>query len=346
MSKIINVEDLEKIKKLFETRQRNNDVSWMLCDYLNENPCMINKELMDSLNPDGTLPEEVIYTALLTGFCGLNGEENKRDMALINDYFIPSVKKLDPKVYAEDLYYKNIKIPDAKFGHWELKYEKYNAYEAFVCNELILCDDFKEIQSIGFFNEDFYYPAVMENGHEWMAIKPNETATIKFAVDAAFGKVVTFGLGMGYYPYLVSLKDNVDSITIVERSEEVIKLFKKYILPQFEHPEKVRIVCADAFEYAEKQMPHEKFKYAFADTWHDVSDGLEMYLKMKRLEYLSPSTEFSYWVEESLLSGFRWQMFDSIVENGRDYDEIAECLSDKGLRALAATHLVDIEEKK
>ena len=38
----------------------------------------------------------------------------------------------------------------------------------------------------------------------------------------------------------------------------------------------------DAFEYIGQQMPQQKFDYAFVDLWHDVSDGLELYLKIKR----------------------------------------------------------------
>lgn len=335
----LSADDKAKIEELIRIRQRNNDYAWMLCDYLDQNPCAITKELMDESNPGGILPDEVIYTALLSGFCGLDIEKNPDDGILMNDYFRQSVKKLDAKAYAEDPYYKNIRIPNVKFGNWELKYEHYKAYEAFVCDEMILEPDFKEIQRIGFFDEDFSYPAVMEDGHEWMAIKPNETETIRFAVESAHGKVVTFGLGMGYYPYLVHLKSNVDSITIVERSEDVIALFKTHIMPQFAHPEKVRIVCSDAFEYAEKQMPAENYDYAFADTWRDVSDGLAMYLRMKKLEYLSPKTEFSYWVEESLLSGYRWQMFDTIIDNATSYDEVCKCLSDDGLRKFASTRI-------
>lgn len=343
MSRILSESDKTKIEELKRIRQRNNDYAWMLCDYLDQNPCLITKELMDESNPGGLLPDEAIYTALLSGFCGLNPDENPDDRILLDDYFRRSVVKLDAKAYAEDPYYKNIRIPNVKFGRWELKYEHYKAYEAFVCDEMILDPDFKEIQRIGFFDSDFSYPAVHEDGHEWMAIKPNETATIRFAVEAAHGKVATFGLGMGYYPYLVHLKPNVESITIIERSKDVIELFKTHILPQFVHPEKVRIVCADAFEYAEKQMPAERFDYAFADTWRDVSDGLPMYLRMKKLEYLNPHTEFSYWVEESLLSGYRWQMFDTIVDNAASYEEACKCLSDDGLRKFAAVR-IKIEE--
>ena len=339
MNSKMSTADRAKVEELIRIRQRNNDYAWMLCDYLDQNPCLITKELMEESNPGGLLPDEAIYTALLTGFCGLNPEENPEDRILLNDYFRQSVVKLDAKTYAEDPYYKNIRIPNARFGRWELKYEHYKAYEAFVCDEMILKPDFREIQRIGFFDSDFSYPAVMEDGHEWMAIKPNETATITFAVNAAHGRVATFGLGMGYYPYLVHLKPDVESITIIERSADVIELFKTHILPQFDHPEKVRIVQADAFEYAAKQMPAECFDYAFADTWRDVSDGLPMYLRMKKLERLNPATEFSYWVEESLLSGYRWQMFDTVIDNAKTYDEVCQCLSDEGLRRFAAIEL-------
>ena len=339
MNSKLSAADRAKVEELIKIRERNNNYAWMLCDYLDQNPCLITKELMEESNPGGLLPDEAIYTALLTGFCGLNPEENPDDRILLNDYFRQSVVKLDAKTYAEDPYYKNIRIPNARFGRWELKYEHYKAYEAFVCDEMILKPDFREIQRIGFFDCDFSYPAVMEDGHEWMAIKPNETATITFAVNAAHGRVATFGLGMGYYPYLVHLKPDVESITIIERSADVIELFKTHILPQFDHPEKVRIVQADAFEYAAKQMPAERFDYAFADTWRDVSDGLPMYLRMKKLERLNPATEFSYWVEESLLSGYRWQMFDTVIDNAKTYDEVCQCLSDEGLRRFAAIEL-------
>ena len=339
MNSKLSAADRAKVEELIKIRERNNNYAWMLCDYLDQNPCLITKELMEESNPGGLLPDEAIYTALLTGFCGLNPEENPDDRILLNDYFRQSVVKLDAKTYAEDPYYKNIRIPNARFGRWELKYEHYKAYEAFVCDEMILKPDFREIQRIGFFDSDFSYPAVMEDGHEWMAIKPNETATITFAVNAAHGRVATFGLGMGYYPYLVHLKPDVESITIIERSADVIELFKTHILPQFDHPEKVRIVQADAFEYAAKQMPAERFNYAFADTWRDVSDGLPMYLRMKKLERLNPATEFSYWVEESLLSGYRWQMFDTVIDNAKTFDEVCQCLSDEGLRRFAAIEL-------
>lgn len=329
--------DIEKVRELTEIRQRNNDISWLLCDYLNNNPCFITKELMESINSGCVLPEETAYFALLTGLCELDTENDERDKLLANDYLRRAIKKLDKKSYIENPYYQNIQIPEVKFGNWELKYEKYKPYEAFVYKDLIVESDFKEFPCIGFFNEEFQYPTVMENAHEWMSIKPSELETTQPAIDVIEGKVITFGLGLGYFAYMASIKESVQSVTVIERDKEVIQLFERYILPQFQCKEKVKIISVDAFEYAEKQMPDKNFDYAFVDLWHDVSDGLEMYLKMKKMEHLCPDTKFVYWIEESLLSALRWQIFDLVVKNAKSYDEVAKCLSNPFLQKLAAS---------
>lgn len=150
--------DVEKVRVLKKIRQRNNDVSWMLCDYLNDNPCIITKELMECINSCGALSEETVYCALLTGFCGLDPEKNERDKQLTNDYLRRSVKKLDTKTYLENPYFRNIQIPEMKFGKWELTYEKYQPYEAFIYKDLITEPDFKEFPGIGFFNKEFLFP--------------------------------------------------------------------------------------------------------------------------------------------------------------------------------------------
>ena len=120
----------------------------------------------------------------------------------------------------------------------------------------------------------------------------------------------------------------------MEKSENVIRLFEKHILPRFPHREKVKIVNADAFEYAKKVMPTEKFNYAFVDTWRDASDGLPMYEKMKELEPLSPDTEFDYWIESFIISRRRalrfeelWELYEQNSDGApKSYDEFIERL--------------------
>ena len=156
-----------------------------------------------------------------------------------------------------------------------------------------------------------------------MTLTPVDMDTCVAAIAKARGKVVTFGLGLGYFAYMASVKDTVESVTVVELSSDVIRLFKKHILPYFPHPEKIKIVNADAFEYAEKSMPSENFDFAFVDTWRDASDGAPMYVKMKKLEHLSPSTEFAYWIEGFLISRLRAEKYVQICEKldtGMDID--------------------------
>ena len=195
---------------------------------------------------------------------------------------------------------------------------------------MIINDDFSEIAPLGFFEKTFHFPAVLEDGNEWMTLTPVDLDTCDAAIEAAHGKVVTFGLGLGYYAYMVSLKETVGSITVIEKSEKVIELFREYILPQFKNPEKVRIINADAFEYAEHVMPAERYDYAFVDTWRDASDGAPMYKRMKPLEALSPETEFSYWIENFLISNIRASRLVELREKysagelNMNYSEITE----------------------
>jgi hypothetical protein len=337
MNQFLSSNEVAKIKELTQIRQKNNDVSWLICDYLNDNACAITKEMMEEVNPNKEIPEQTIYFALLTFICGLDTQNNETDKQLANDYFRKAIKQLRIESYIENPYYKNIKIPQVKFCDWQFEYEKYQPYEAFIYNDIILEKDFKEIPCLGFFNKEFSFPAVMEHNHEWMAIKPNEIETMQSAIDIVKGKVITFGLGLGYFPYMASIKENVESITVIERDNEVIKLFKKYILPQFSQKEKIEIINADAFEFIEKVMPNKNYDYSFVDLWHDVSDGLEVYLKIKKLEYLFPKTKFLYWIEDSLLSGFRWKIFNSVVENSKSYYEIKKYLSNPFLKQLVTT---------
>ncbi|MDQ1004960.1 acid phosphatase class B [Neobacillus niacini] len=62
-----------------------------------------------------------------------------------------------------------------------------------------------------------------------------------------------------------------------------------------------KIITADAFEYAQTHITPGHYDFVFTDLWHDVSDGIDMYLEMKKVEKQSPDTVFTYWIEKSIL---------------------------------------------
>ena len=305
--------DREKLKRLEKTFELNFRLTRLYANYLEHYNEIINREMIDALCGDGEIEVKDGLVAILCQIFGLDIDGTQDERTLIRSYITPSVRVMDADRYRNNPYYVNVKIPEVKKGRWELKKEKYPAYRGVIASDIIF-DGFREIPPLGFFKEDFEFPAVLEDGNEWMTLTPVDLDTSDEAIERAHGKVVTFGLGLGYYAYMVSRKESVESITVVEKSEDVIALFKEFILPQFSHPEKVKIVNADAFEYAEHTMPAEGFDVAFVDTWRDASDGAPMYERMKALEHLSPSTEFLYWIENFLISRLRALRFADLMD--------------------------------
>lgn len=330
--------DREKVERLRKTFDLNYKITKLYSIYLEHYPELITPEMIDELCSDGRISKTDAVTAIICEAFGLDDSLGGDDRTLIRNYLRPSVRLLDAKKYYANKYYRNIKIDNVTDGTWELKQESYEPYRAVICGDMVINSDFSEYPPLGFFDEKFYFPAVLENGNEWMTLTPVDLDTCDNAIEKAHGNVITFGLGLGYYAYMVSEKEEVDSITVIEKSENVIRLFKKHILPQFSHSEKLKIICADAFEYAEFEMPKRNFDYAFVDTWRDASDGAPMYERMKKLERFNPKTEFSYWIENFLISRLRAFKFEDLYNKTKkdaqnapkNYKEFTEMLLDNG----------------
>ena len=332
--------DRSSFDRLMHTAALNNVAIELYSSYLNFTPRFVTRELMDDISA-GVDRESMqyAYAALLAAAMGLDTEKKAMDRAFFRNYVIPSVTMLDPGSYVCDPYYQNVKLKRVKFKDWELTCRSYEPFEAFIWRSTACEVDGREIPQLGFFENKFEFPAVLQNGREWMTVTPNEIETMRAPIAAAKGKVVTFGLGLGYFAYMAARKDEVESVTVVERDRDVIALFSDYILPQLECREKIKVICADAFDFAENTRPNSDFDFAFADIWHDAGDGLELYARMRRLEELSPKTEFAYWIEDSLLCQLR-RIISAELDSGdgatlRNYSEVAELLTDNSLRELA-----------
>lgn len=325
---------IQKIEEIKKIREMNYEFVSLVASYLNNCPNAIDKDLVEGITCEITENEERVYRGLLA-----NIFFEDEDLARVyeREYLSYGVKRLDPQEYLNNPYYKSISIPKSKVGGWELGYQKYEPYECFIYRDIVK-KGYTEIPQIGFFNVEFQFPTVFENGVEWMAIKPNEIETMKAPIENAQGSVLIYGLGIGYFAYMVSQKEQVSSIVIVERDENVINLFNDIILPQFPNKNKITVIKSDAFEYAEKHMRNNNFDYVFTDLWHDVSDGVDLYIKMKKHEGVCPKAKFDYWIEGSILSSIRWSIFDGIYTQVKEnpskwtLNEIETYLSDKYLK--------------
>ena len=269
---------------------RNNALLLSLIgDYLTFHERDITAEQIESLTACG-ISEERAYRRLLISHIGVTDRE------LLDEYFPSLTKKLDPNEYRADPYFQNISFAEKSLGGWRIGKGNYAPYELFVCDDFKL-DGEKLVLSLGYFSEPFDYPAVYENSRLWMSVTPNEINTMKKPIAAARGKALTFGLGLGYYAYMCSLKPEISSVTVVERDQSIIRLFKEHILPQFEHAEKIRIVEADAYDFLASLRDGE-YDTAFVDIHHDAGDGREVYLRFKERTFTQ--TRFDFWIEDTI----------------------------------------------
>ncbi len=209
-------------------------------------------------------------------------------------YLDRSIKELDVNDYKDNAYYKNINLNSVKDKNWKIESKSYLPYELFVYDDLDYDGDMV-IPKIGYFKEEFVYPVIYQNDREWMMITPNEINTMREVVEEVNGKVVTYGLGLGYFAYMASLKENVDKVIVVEKDKEVIDLFNKYILPNFIYKDKIIVINEDAFKYNDKVKDVD---YVFVDIWHDPSDGIELYKRFKNIE--KDGIKYYYWIEKTM----------------------------------------------
>lgn len=271
----------------------------LLSMYLNDAPDSITTQDMQTLLEFGISVEQAFGMAL-AGLFSLDIADNPDDLAFYESYFPQMIHRFDAAQFTDDPYLQNIVFPVASIGSARFETQSYAPYEAFVCDDFHVQPDGRIIPQIGFFEHEFTYPTAMENGRIWMSVTPQEILTIAPAIERAHGKVLTYGLGLGYFAYMAARLPQVDSVTVVDRNPDIIQVFQQHILPQFDDPASVHVVQADAFEYAQQHMAAEQFDFVYTDLWHDVGDGLDLWLRMREFESLLPNAEFMYWIEPTM----------------------------------------------
>ena len=295
-----------KIRKLLETKELNMAIANMLFATFDTKeaivPCENENEFVDNL----------------INFWELN-ENNEQEMDIVDTFIRPRLKRIDASVILDNPYVKTISFKEVKDGNYKLSYFKQPAYQPFAYDDIDVDDEYREIQSVGYSTVDISYPIIAENNCIWMSLNANEIITMDPAVKEATGNVLVLGLGLGYFPFMVSLKENVKSVTIIEKDSTIIRLFKKHILPSFPNKDKIHIVEDDAFKYLNNSKLD--FDYLFIDLWHSPEDGLPMYLKCHKILRNKYHGKVFYWLEKSLLAMLRRCFLTLIEEQLNDVKE-------------------------
>lgn len=329
---------MHALDQLAVSMEQNREVLAAYSRYLNYHPRILDADMVDGLVRECGVDRHEAYLALFAAVLGWEPDENPTHRALERHYLRPGLHRLDPTVYQNDPYCRAVRFPNVKNGAWELRESSYAPFEPFVCNHPVTTPEWRQIPQIGYFTEEFRFPAVLENGIEWMTVTPNEIETMRAPIAHAHGRVLTLGLGLGYFAFSAAQKADVERVTVIERDRRVIELFHTHLLPQFPHREKIRVIEGDAIAFVE-HCDADSFDTLFADLWHDQGDGLELYMRLRGIEKRRALPCVDYWIEPTLLWSLRdmvWDMLQSGNAPRPAHTDPLSLLTDAALRDLAA----------
>ncbi len=322
--------DIEQFNKILDVKDINMSIADLFLDYLENHKNDIDLNLFSSF--EDFEDEKAFYYSLMDVMqIDLTNKENRLTG---EKYILSGIKCLDKTSYEENPYFKKMQFNNKKFKNLELKSLSYLPFEGFPFDDIKVNENdfFKETTQIGFFKKTYTFLALLENNRIWMSVNPNEIETMKKPITNASGNIVVFGLGLGYFAYMCSLKKEVKHITIIENNQNIIDLFKQKLLPLFDHEEKIEIIKTDAFKYL-KSIKNNMFTYAFVDLWHNPNDGIDAYLTFKSEESRLAGIHFDYWLEEGLLSLLRRcliTLIDEEISGSTDENyKVQECETDK-----------------
>ena len=205
-------------------------------------------------------------------------------------------------------YHKNIHLDWIKDSHFTFERGKIAGFELFN-SDVIQKDPNRELNDwmkLRAMDRNFDALYLYQDDMDWMFDAPSD----------ANGKVLTFGLGIGYFLYMAIQNPNVEEVTVIELSKEVIAMFQNFILPQFESTKPIHLIEADAFDYFNEEYLS-NFDYIYTDIWQSSQDGLPLITGLLEQCYL-PKEKADFWIEDSCLEVF-WTLiflyFESLARN-------------------------------
>lgn len=153
-----------------------------------------------------------------------------------------------------------VTVPDGKLGDWAVSTFEASEKDAKWHNaRALLAPGARTI-------EPGKYKSLTRNGYLVMS---NTQAEIRDHLSFIWkakrgGNIMINGLGLGVALSAILESDKVTSVTVIEKSADVITL----VGPSFAHDKRVKIIHADAFEW----KPPKGVRYSA--VWHDIWDDI------------------------------------------------------------------------
>jgi hypothetical protein len=170
-----------------------------------------------------------------------------------------------------------IDIPEGESGEWRVQRFVVNEAEADLHN--MHCMLGFNLCGRGRLINPGTYTKLMRGGTLVMSDTPAERRDHFDCWRDAKGSVLINGLGLGVIAKALLLKPEVDFVTVVEISEDVVNLVGSHLMEQF--PDKLAIIIADALEY--KPPKGARYNYVWHDIWDNIcADNLPTMRKLHR----------------------------------------------------------------
>ena len=307
---------INRIKELEDINDLNCNLSEMFL-YVIGDRSIVEKSEAETLAKKHDLDVNDIVLDRLCDIWEID-PENEDNSAIYQTYIAPNVFSVAKNEFINSPYYQLIKPKEIKNKNYNLTYDFYAPYELFSYDDISVDNDYVEHTKVAYFQEEFKFLVLNYKDVTWMSITPNEIKTMEPAIKNAKGNIIVFGLGLGYFAFMTSLKEEVKNITIIENDINIINIFKENLLPLFPSKEKINIIQDDALEVIRKPLPYD---FAFVDLWHSVEDGFDFFLRFKRQENNNPNVRFEYWLNNSFYALLRRAFITLLSEQLEGLDE-------------------------
>lgn len=199
----------------------------------------------------------------------------------------------------ENPYIKKIKV-NASVGKTHIETKKYDKLH--IC----LGSDFKEdgysyCHDIDIATEDITVPVIRVGNKIVERVSMTEINLTKEAIKRAHGNVLALDTSaMQYFAYMTHLKEEVESVTILINECDKAELFRKYILPEFDYPDKVRVIYESEQAFND-MVAEKKYHFCFCRLWDEFNTNLDLYMNYTPLPVLKTHIEFFTYMEGALL---------------------------------------------
>lgn len=233
--------------------------------------------------------------------------------------------------FKKNPYYRNIQLN--RIISSQFSYEKVLIEKNYLFNYDSITDDkekeLKDYMKLRALDEDLEMIYLFEENEGWMMCSPSEASTNDPYAAKARGNVLTFGLGIGYFVYMALLNPEVNSVTVIEKSEDVITLFSQ-IVKQFPQDKEIKIINGDAFDFFNEDFL-KNYDYIYVDIYRSSDDGRQIISKLLN-QYLPPHEKIDFWIENSCLNPIRTLIlmhYDEVISNriqevNEEYEEMME----------------------